>query len=109
MRLTSLSASSNWELGSGLEPQSGTESVVSPLGTFRPDRLCGLTGLVSTSVSGCEPQMAFSGTCSCPVVSLWVRLWLLHEMTLWGCVYFSVWTLDDRWRGGVEEMVGTVR
>lgn len=115
MRLTSSSVSSNWEPESEpgsrlavLELQSGADRVDSPLGTFRLDRLCGLTGLFSTCVSGWEPQSACSGTCSCPVVSLWLRLWLLHEMILWGCVYFSVRTLDDLCRGGVEERAGTV-
>lgn len=116
IRLTSSSASSNWGLGSEprpglatLELQSGAGVADSPLGTIRLDRLCWLTGLFSASVSGWEPQMVCSATCSCPVDSLWLRLWLLHEMTLWGCVYFSVCTLDDRWRGGVEEAAGTVR
>lgn len=117
IRLTSSSVSSNWGAGSGpapgagqavLEPQSGADWVDSVLMTLKVDKPCGLTDLFSASGSGCEPQMACLGTCSCAVVSLWLRLWLLHEITL-GCVYFRVCTLGDRWRGGDGGPEGTVR
>lgn len=99
MRLTSSSAASN--LGPGSD---GTDS---PLGTFRLDSLGGPTaGLASASACGCEARAACPGACSGPVVSPWLPLWPLLEMTRWGCAYFSVWTLDDRWRDAAGDAAG---